>query len=210
MQVKKGLEIEQESFSIIDSEIGDSNGFTVEQYAIVRRVIHATGDFEFARTIRFHPQAILSGLKAIRQGKNILVDVRMVEAGIHKKKLAQWGGKVFCFIDHEEVVATAQKEVKTRAETAIELGLSHNIGIVAIGNAPTALIKVMEIFHTTDNRVQRPDLVIGAPVGFVNAAESKAALSKQNYPFITTLGRKGGSPVACSIVNALLNLMSTY
>ncbi|HLC15285.1 MAG TPA: precorrin-8X methylmutase [Thermodesulfovibrionia bacterium] len=202
MTNKKGSDIEKQSFTIIDTEIG-STSFSNEEYTIVRRIIHATGDFDFARTIRFHKDAVTKGVQAIRQGKNILADVRMVEAGINKKALSQWGGKVICLIDSEEVVSTAHSKGRTRAETAMEKGMADNIGIVAIGNAPTALLSILE---TMKSHAPAFDLVIGVPVGFVNASESKEALSNQSHPFITTLGRKGGSPVAVAIINSLLKL----
>lgn len=201
----KGMDIEKKSFEIIDGEL-KKHEFSSQEYAVLRRIIHATGDFDFAENIRYHPQSISSGLKAISMGKNILVDVRMVEAGINKKELTIWGGKVICFIDHEKIISTAKRDGKTRAETAIEYGMQENIGIVAIGNAPTALLKVMDMIKKSQQKVL-PELIIGVPVGFVNAVESKEELSKQSYPFITILGRKGGSPIAVSIINALLQLL---
>ena len=202
MKNKKGEDIENQSFSIIDGEIGITS-FTREEYTIVRRIIHATGDFDFAKDIRFHKNAVVQGLEAIRKGKDILVDVRMVEAGINRKALSGWGGSVICLIDDEEVSLAAQQAGKTRAETAMEKGITGNVGIIAIGNAPTALLWVLETMKT-----QAPgfSLVIGTPVGFVNATESKEALANQLYPYITTIGRKGGSSVAVAVVNGLLKL----
>jgi len=202
MTNKKGSDIENQSFTIIDTEIG-STSFSHEEYTIVRRIIHATGDFDFAKTIRFHKDAVTKGVQAIRQGKDILVDVRMVEAGINKKALSQWGGKVICLIDNEEITSTANRQGKTRAEIAMEKGIADNTGIVAIGNAPTALLRILETMKAHSSSFY---LVIGVPVGFVNASESKEALSNQSHPFITTLGRKGGSPVAVAIVNSLLQI----
>jgi precorrin-8X/cobalt-precorrin-8 methylmutase len=131
----------------------------------------------------------------------------MVKAGINRKLLSRWGGKVICHIGDEEMAALSKETGKTRAEVAIKKGLSENIGIVAIGNAPTALLKVIEIFSENDGQAtaQSP-LVVGVPVGFVKALESKALLSTQGFPHITNLSRKGGTPVAVAIVNALLKM----
>jgi precorrin-8X/cobalt-precorrin-8 methylmutase len=196
------LEIEAESFRIIESEIGTTS-FDPEQFAVVRRCIHATGDFSFADNMRFSPDAVDAGLAAIRAGKNILVDVNMAAAGISKGLLEKFGGRVICRIADPETVARAKAENMTRSEAAIEQALEDNIGIVAVGNAPTALLKIMEL---ADQGIFTPDLIIGVPVGFVNAAESKEILATKPYPFITALGRKGGTPVAVAAVNALLRL----
>lgn len=202
LQKIKPEEIEAESFRIIESELGLTD-FDPGQFAVIRRVIHATGDFAFADNLRFHPEAIAAGIRAIQGGKNVLTDVNMVAAGISKAILDRWGGKVFCQVADPEVAAEARAKGLTRSEVAIGRAVARNIGIITIGNAPTALLKVMEMI---DQGIWAPDLVIGMPVGFVNAAESKDILSAKSYPFITALGRKGGSPVAAALVNALLRL----
>ncbi len=196
------LEIEAESFRIIEAELGPT-AFSPGQFAVVRRCIHATGDFSFAENLRFHPQAIEAGLRAIRAGKNILVDVNMAASGISKQLLAQFGGTIICQVAEQETVARAAAGNMTRSEAAVELSATEKIGIAVAGNAPTALLKIMELI---DSGLFAPDLVIGVPVGFVNAAESKAILASKPYPFITALGRKGGTPVAVAAVNALLRL----
>jgi precorrin-8X/cobalt-precorrin-8 methylmutase len=196
-------EIEAESFRIIEEELG-GHGFDPRTFAVVRRVIHATGDFSFAETMRFHPEAIAAGIEAIRAGRNVLADVNMAAAGIGRGLLARWGGEVFCGVARPEVAGEAKREGLTRSEVAVARLLDESVGLVAIGNAPTALLEVMAIGGREPRR--RPALVIGVPVGFVNAAESKEILARQEYPFITCLGRKGGSPVAAAIVNALLRL----
>ena len=195
-------EIEAESFRIIERELGPTT-FTTEQFAVVRRIIHATGDFSFAQNLRFHPQAIDAGLSAIRSGKNILVDVSMAQSGISHALLAKFGGKVICRVHDEETIRLAKEKGVTRSDAAVSLACADSIGIVAVGNAPTALLKVMELI---DVGIFAPALVIGVPVGFVNAAESKDILVEKTYPFITALGRKGGTPVAVAAINALLRL----
>ncbi len=195
-------DIEAESFRIIESELG-ATSFSPEEFAVVRRAIHATGDFSFAENLRFHPEAIKAALMAIREGKNILVDVNMAANGISTSLLTPFGGRVICRIKETETSALAKKNRTTRSDAAMARATKDNIGIVAIGNAPTALLKVMEMI---DQGLFAPDLVIGVPVGFVNAMESKALLVEKSYPFITSLGRKGGTPVAVAAVNALLRL----
>ena len=204
MQLQKVApsEIEAESFKIISSEFGPHD-FDDRTFKIIQRVIHATGDFSFAENLRFHPQAIAAGLAAIRAGKNILVDVNMAASGISAALLSRFGGRVICRIKETETVARAKKNGTTRSDAAISRARGDNIGIVAVGNAPTALLKAMELI---DQGLFSPELVIGVPVGFVNAAESKQLLAEQAYPFITALGRKGGTPVAVAAVNALLRL----
>lgn len=195
-------EIEAESFRIIEAELGPTD-FHPEQFAVVRRCIHATGDFSFAENLRFHPQAIEAGLRAIRAGRNILVDVNMAASGISKSLLAQCGGTIICRVAEPATAELAAAQNITRSEAAVELAAADNIGIAVAGNAPTALLKIMKLI---DSGLFAPDLVIGVPVGFVNAAESKAILGSKSYPFITALGRKGGTPVAVAAVNALLRL----
>jgi precorrin-8X/cobalt-precorrin-8 methylmutase len=199
----KPHEIEAESFRIIETELGQHD-FDAEIFTIVRRVIHATGDFSFADTLVFHAAAVKKGVAAIRQGKNILVDVNMAATGISKAILSGWGGKVVCGVADPQVAARAKTENRTRSEVAMETLLDGTVGIVAIGNAPTALLQLMSIIE--NNPSLTPDLVVGVPVGFVNAAESKELLLEKEYPYITNRGRKGGSPVAAAIVNALLRL----
>lgn len=201
-------EIEGESFRIIDEEFYSRTGmnkdmFSEREFAILQRVIHATGDFSFAQTIRFHAAAIDSGLRAIRNGRNIYTDVTMVAAGIGRKLSSANSGQVICRVSDDEVGRLAKEMGKTRSETALALSSADNIGIVAVGNAPTALLAAMDLVA---QGTLAPDLIIGVPVGFVNAAESKDLLLQQGTPYITVLGRRGGSPVAAAIVNALLKM----
>ncbi|MEN8264787.1 MAG: precorrin-8X methylmutase [Nitrospirota bacterium] len=201
-------EIEKRSFEIISDEI-DLSDVPEERHPVVKRVIHTTADFEFKSSLVFHPDALKAGIEAIKSGKDILTDVEMVRTGINKKLLERWGGKVICKIQESEVRGQGS-ENKTRSELGIEQALSenNNIGIIAIGNAPTALLKTIDMLNnTSDARRPTPDvLVAGVPVGFVKAIESKALLAKQNFPFITNISRKGGSTVAVAIINALLKM----
>jgi precorrin-8X/cobalt-precorrin-8 methylmutase len=207
VKVLKPHEIEEASLQIITQEMGETN-FNPMELPIVKRVIHATGDFDFAQNMRFHPEAVEAGLRAIKNGMDILVDVCMAEAGISRRLLARWGGTVICKMGNgkwKEACLVMENDNKTRTEMGIEMAVreNNNIGIVAIGNAPTALYRTMKLIR---NGVFKPELVIGVPVGFVKAVESKEVLLHMKYPFITSLGRKGGSSVAVAIVNALLKM----
>ncbi|MBC8412204.1 precorrin-8X methylmutase, partial [bacterium] len=170
---------------------------------IVKRVIHTTADFDFKKSLVFHPDAVKAGVVAIKAGKDILTDVEMVKTGINKKLLQKWGGKVICRIP-DAGLEDSEAGNQTRSELGIERALKENsnIGIIAIGNAPTALFKAIDMAGVSET----PPLVIGVPVGFVKAIESKSYLAKQSFPFITNISRKGGSTVAVAIVNALLKI----
>ncbi|HVC98282.1 MAG TPA: precorrin-8X methylmutase [Pirellulales bacterium] len=193
--------IEAESFRIIENEMGP-HSFSPEEFAVVQRAIHATADFEFARSIRFAPGAIRSGIEAIRAGRSLVADVQMVQAGINKPGLAKFGGEVYCFISDDDVVAAARTAGLTRAIMSMRKAAERSPGaIYAIGNAPTALLELVRLAEQA-----RPALVVGVPVGFVSAVESKDELAASSLPFITALGRKGGTPVAVSIINALIRL----
>ncbi len=199
-------DIEKRSFEILSAE-ADLSGIPADRLPIVQRVIHATADFDFKDTLTFHPDAVATGLAAIRSGKDILTDVEMVRTGINKKWLSRWGGKAVCKIAESEV-RSRESGVKTKAEIGIETALRENneIGIIAIGNAPTALLKVIELFNSPVFEGRSLPLVVGVPVGFVKAVESKTLLASRNFPFITAIGRKGGTPVAVAVVNALLKM----
>ena len=151
--------------------------------------------------MRFHPDAVASGVAAIQGGQIVITDTEMARAGIRQKELARFGGLVKCFINDIEVVRTAAQAGATRAETAVEHAAAEiQGGIYAVGNAPTALLRLIELL---DGGRVRPALVVGLPVGFVNAAESKALLLEREVPYVTNVGRKGGSNVAAAVVNAL-------
>lgn len=190
--------IEDKSMEIL-SEEADLSAYPNELHPIVKRVIHSTADFEFQSLMRFHPSALENGIRAIRDGKDILVDVKMIEAGINKKALMKFKGRVICHIPDEE-----PGDGRTKAECGIEEGLRKgNIGIVAIGNAPTALYKSIDMIKSGNASAE---LIVGVSVGFVRALESKEALIASGIPYITAIGRKGGSTVAVAIINALIKI----
>ena len=197
-----GRGIEDKSFAIIDDEAG-AHGYPPPEWQVVRRIIHATADFEFKSLVRLHPQAIGAGVRALRSGATVLVDVRMIEAGLNADRLRAYGCAVVNYISDEDVIASAKANNSTRAIEAMQK--AHRLGnldgsIVAIGNAPTALLEVVRLVREEG---ARPALVIHA--GFV-AAESKTAALGLPVAFIGTGGRKGGSPIAVAILHALLLL----
>ena len=193
-------EIERLSFQIIDAEAG-THGFPEDQWPIVRRVIHTSADFEWQTMIRIHPQAVSAGVAAIRSGCAVVTDTNMARVGIRQRDLDRYGGSVRCYMTDPRVAQTAVREGVTRAKAAVDLAAAEiEGGIYVVGNAPTALLRLIELMDA--DRV-RPALVVGLPVGFVNAAESKALLLERDVPHITNVGRKCGSNVAAAVVNAL-------
>ena len=206
MQTEKGQSIEDASMQIIDSEIG-THQYNEQEWPIVRRVIHATADFDFAKEnkIIFHKDAIKNGINALKNGCNIIVDVNGVIGGLNKQNLKDFGNKTICNISNSVIVEEAKKYNKTRAQMSMRMASSEmNGGIIVIGNAPTALLEVIQMIQ---EGVTTPALVIGIPVGFVSSPESKEALQALDVPYITNKGRKGGSPCASAIVNALFKLL---
>lgn len=200
--IKDPAEIERRSMALIAPYLV---GMKLDelQVKIVSRVIHAAGDPDYANHIRIQPGAVDAALAAIHGGADVFCDVEMVRTGINKKTLSQYGGKVHCLIADPSVAILAKEQGITRSMAAFRtFGQKMNGAIVAVGNAPTALF---ELFRLMQEENVRPAVVIGVPVGFVGAAESKGMLSeKSNAPYITVLGNKGGSPIAASIFNALL------
>lgn len=206
MQTEKGQSIEDQSMEIIEKEIG-SHQYDELEWPIVRRVIHATADFDFAKDnkIIFHKDAIKSGINALRNGCNLIVDVNGVIGGLNKQNLNEFRNNTICNISNPIIVEEAKKYNKTRAQTSMRMAASEmNGGIVVIGNAPTALLEVIQMIQ---EGVTTPALIIGIPVGFVSSPESKEALQALDVPFITNKGRKGGSPCASAIVNAIFKLL---
>ncbi len=196
-------EIEEESFRIL-SELVDLQQFPKDFWPVVQRIIHTTGDPDFAGTLVFHPDAVASGVKAVKEGRPILTDVTMVQAGIDKKILRRFGCEVICKISDPGVVREAEANGSTRSAAAMRAAAGTITGgIIAIGNAPTA---VMEVIRLVNEGAMKPALIVGIPVGFVGAVECKEELEKSSIPFITNRGRKGGSTVAVAAVNALLRM----
>ncbi|MCL6636401.1 MAG: precorrin-8X methylmutase [Alicyclobacillus sp.] len=193
-------EIEARSFQIITEELGEHD-FTAEQFPVVQRVIHASADFELGRSLVFHPEAVRAGVAALRAGRPVVADVQMVQAGISKARLQPFGSDVRVFISDADVAEEAKRLGTTRAIVAMRKAVREAPGgIFAIGNAPTALLELIRLVRAGE---AHPGLIVGVPVGFVSAAESKAELMQLDVPFIANRGRKGGSPVAVAIVNAL-------
>ncbi len=206
MQTRKGQSIEDESMEIIEREVG-SHPYNELEWPIVRRIIHATADFDFAgeNKIVFHKDAITSGINALKNGCSIIVDVNGVIGGLNKQNPKDFGNNLICNISDPDLAERAKQENKTRAQMSMRIAASEmNGGILVIGNAPTALLEVIKMIR---EGVTKPALVIGIPVGFVSAAESKEELQTVDVPFITNTGRKGGSSCAASIVNALFKLL---
>lgn len=199
----KPHEIEQLSFKIIDTEAGPHD-FTPAQWAIVRRMIHTSADFGYMKDIRFHPKAVAAGIKVIREGGTIFTDTNMARTGIRQKDLEGFGASAQCLMASKRISRVASERGITRARAAVDAVADElNHAVYVVGNAPTALLRLIALIR--EGRCQ-PALVVGLPVGFVNAAESKAELLDLETPFITNVGRKGGSNVAASVVNALIIL----
>ena len=198
-------EIEARSMEIIQSELGE-RAFPAEVLPVVKRVIHTTADFDYADNLRFSPGAVEKGVAAIRAGCTIVTDTQMARSGINKRVLERFGGAVRCFMSDPDVAEEAKARGVTRATVSMEraAGLKGAL-ILALGNAPTALIRACELL---EEGAMKPALIIGAPVGFVNVVESKELLLTEDVPYIVARGRKGGSNVAAAICNAMLYLAS--
>lgn len=204
MYVRKPMDIENKSMDIIDEIMGDTD-FTEEEMIIAKRMIHTTGDFEYRKIIDFTGDFINKAKKAIENGPSIYTDTKMVHAGINKAALDKANCKLKYFIDDERAYARAKETGNTRSYCAVDLAVEAGLDIFVVGNAPTALFRILEL---VDEGKLDPKFIIGVPVGFVGAAESKELLREyKNIPSISTVGYKGGSNVAASIVNALLYML---
>jgi precorrin-8X/cobalt-precorrin-8 methylmutase len=202
-----GQRIEHNSFAVVDNEVGE-HAYTQRQWAIVRRMIHATADFEFNGLTHFHPQAVEAGIKAIQQGANIVADVEMICVGLSQPRLSHFDVNTHHFIANTDVITQAKTENTTRAVQAMRkaqtLDLLNN-SLIAIGNAPTALLEIIRLIKEEDIK---PALIIGMPVGFVSAAESKTETERlTTIPWMVTHGRKGGSTLVVAAIHALLALV---
>lgn len=199
----KPEEIEARSFEIIANELLERKiDLAPENKDVIMRVIHTTADFDFAKSLKFSPNAVSVARKLICEGAHIVTDTNMAKAGINKHKLETFGGEVHCFMADEDVASEAKSRGLTRAAVSMEraAGLGKKV-IFALGNAPTALISLHEMIKCG---IYRPDFVIGVPVGFVNVVAAKELFLGGDVPYIINEGRKGGSTVAAAICNALL------
>lgn len=198
--VKPG-DIEARSMEIIAGELGET-GWKEPEFSVVRRCIHTSADFDYNMNLRFSPEACKKGIRALRAGADIVTDTRMAMSGINKRRLAEYGGQVHCFIDDETVIREAKERGVTRSAICMERGAAIKKPVIfAIGNAPTALIRLYEL---VESGAVIPELVIGVPVGFVNVVESKELFMRTSVPWIIAAGRKGGSNIAAAMCNALL------
>ncbi len=203
--IVKPEDIEKRSMEIITSELGGRT-WPEPEFSIVKRCIHTSADFDYADNLCFSENAAQLGVEALKRGAHIVTDTRMAWSGINKKKLASFGGEAHCFMPDEDVAAEAKEKGCTRAAICMERGAALPGEVIfAVGNAPTALIRLYEMIE--EGRV-KPALIIGAPVGFVNVVESKELImeigQKAGVPFIVPKGRKGGSNIAATICNAML------
>ena len=194
-------EIEARSMEIIQLELGERT-FPAEVLPVVKRVIHTTADFDYADNLIFSPGAVEQGIAAIKGGCTIVTDTQMARSGINKRVLEKFGGEAVCFMSDPDVAAEAKARGVTRAAVSMERAakLDRTL-ILALGNAPTALVRACELL---EEGAMKPALIIGAPVGFVNVVESKELLLTEDVPYIVARGRKGGSNVAAAICNAML------
>ncbi len=197
--------IEANSFAIIDSEVPEPRGFTGNEWRVVRRMIHTTADFELLSLTRFHPDALANGIEAFMKGCLIVTDTEMARMGITRKRMDRLGCRVECYMGDPDVREKAQKEGTTRASAAVDFALSRLNGAIAVvGNAPTALVRLLTLIEKGECL---PSLIVGMPVGFVNASESKSMLMEQRkVSYITIEGRKGGSALAACVVNQLAEI----
>ncbi len=200
----KPMDIEKRSFEIITEELGDKVLIPGTEL-IVKRCIHTSADFDYADNLCFSDDVVSRAIEAIKSGACIVTDTQMAKAGINKRALARYGGEVYCFMSDEDVAEAAKKNGTTRATASIDKAASLGRPLIfAVGNAPTALIRLYELI---EDQALTPALIIGVPVGFVNVVQSKELIMQTDVPYIVARGRKGGSNIAACIVNALLYMI---
>ncbi len=200
----KPRDIEKRSFEIITKELGDKKLIPGTEL-IVKRCIHTSADFDYADNLAFSDGVVEKAMQAIRDGACIVTDTQMAKSGINKRALARYGGEVFCFMSDEDVAEIAKRNGTTRATASMDKAASMDKKLIfAIGNAPTALVRLYELIE--DGKLD-PALIIGVPVGFVNVVQSKELIMEADVPYIVAKGRKGGSNIAACIVNALLYMI---
>lgn len=198
------MDIEKRSFEIITEELGDVK-LTPGTELIVKRCIHTSADFDYAHNLCFSDHAVEKAMEAIKNGACIVTDTQMAKSGINKKALGRYGGEVYCFMSDEDVAEMAKKNGTTRATASMDKAAALDKKIIfAIGNAPTALVRLYELIQ--EGKIS-PELIIGAPVGFVNVVQSKELIMETDVPYIVAGGRKGGSNIAACICNALLYMI---
>lgn len=200
------MDIEARSFEIITEELRAMGKTLPTEYApIIKRVIHTTADFEYADSLIFSEGVLNQALAAIRGGASIVTDTQMAKAGINKKVLAKFGGTVYNFMSDEDVAQAAREQKSTRAAACMDKAATLDEPLIfAVGNAPTALVRLYELIQ--EGKL-KPELIIGVPVGFVNVVQSKELILQTEIPHIIARGRKGGSNVAAAVCNALLYLL---
>ena len=207
LEFVKPADIESRSFEIITAELGDK-AIDPENELVVKRVIHTSADFEYADTLVFSPHATTLGVEALKAGCSIVTDTKMAAAGINKRVLGKFGGTVHNFISDADVAAEAKERGLTRSAVCMERAAALGEPLVyAVGNAPTALVRLYEMLQAGEMTCP-PALIVGVPVGFVNVVESKELICELDVAHIVARGRKGGSNVAAAICNALLYLAS--
>ena len=198
------MEIEKRSFEIITEELGDTP-LAPGTELIVKRCIHTSADFDYAKNLCFSENVVEKAMETIKNGACIVTDTQMAKAGINKKALARYGGEVFCFMSDEDVAEIAKKNGTTRATASMDKAAAMDKKLIfAIGNAPTALVRLYELI---EEGKLKPELIIGVPVGFVNVVQSKELIMEAGVPYIVARGRKGGSNIAACICNALLYMI---
>lgn len=203
--IKQPMDIENKSMEIIAPHLAGLN-LNENETKVYSRMIHASGDVDYATVIRLHPKAIEATQEALKRGANIYTDVEMVRTGINKKAFGRYGGKIECRVADPEIAEVAKREGITRSMAAMRaFGKELAGSIIAIGNAPTALFEVLRLAKE-ENIL--PAVIIGIPVGFVGAADSKKLLAENTLvPYVTVEGTKGGSPIAASVVNAIMYIL---
>lgn len=200
----KPRDIERRSFEIITQELGDRR-LDPEKELIIKRCIHTSADFEYADSLYFSRNAVEKAMEAIKAGASIVTDTQMAKSGINKRALARYGGQVYCFMSDEDVAQAAKEQGSTRAKVSMDKAAALEGPVIfAIGNAPTALVRLYELIG--EGKID-PALVIGVPVGFVNVVASKELIMQTETPCIVARGRKGGSNIAACICNALLYMI---
>lgn len=203
MYINNPMEIENKSMDIIEEGLNKTD-FTAEEKLVVKRTIHTTGDPDYQNIVTFKNDFVEVAKKALKGGTKIYTDTNMTKAGVNKKAMEKLGLEVVSYIADEDVAEKAKKEGTTRSQAAIEKAIREGVTCFSIGNAPTALYKLLEEYDAGRAKI---DFVIGVPVGFVGAAESKEDLRGYDIPQVTTVGNKGGSNVAASIINALMYML---